>query len=385
MSPTTRSATLRWSARGAGFSVGVALVAVICWIAIAAAPVLLLIFVATLLASALEPIIVSIRGVVPLGRGATILIVYATFLAIVIALALIVVPAAYNQLGDIGGRLPNFFQRAREWSQGIGPDAVRSSLLALIDAGDQAIRPAPPDPETVVAAGLTVAGVVLSVVTVLTIVFFWLVEHARLQRYALAFLPAGRRPGAREAWNEVEARLGLWVRGQLILMATVGFATGTAYWLLGVPAALSLGVFAALAEAIPLIGPLVGAIPALIVAATVSVPLALAVAAVYIVIQFVEGNVLVPIVMRNTIGLSPYLVIVSLLVGGQAGGIAGAFIAVPLAASLEVVLERMQAREEAIAPSPRLPSEEVAEAAHVELSDVRPQQSGALQPEHPEA
>jgi predicted PurR-regulated permease PerM len=105
----------------------------------------------------------------------------------------------------------------------------------------------------------------------------------------------------------------------------------------GVPAALLLGLFAALAEAIPIVGPLIGAIPAVLVAATVSPQLALVVAGVYLVLQIIEGNVLVLIVMRNTIGISPFLVIISVLIGGAAGGFAGALLAVPIAAVGEIV------------------------------------------------
>ena len=342
---------MQWVARGAGLATGVGIVLVVASIGLAAGSVLMLVFVAILLASALEPFIAWIRAILPLGRGATILIVYAAFLAIVVGLALIVVPAAYSQVGEITSRWPEFLARAHGWVTGMQPQALRGSLEAVLAALDGAVRPAPPDAGTVVQAGLTVAGAIVSIVTLLTVVFFWVVEHARLQRYALAFLPAERRAGARDAWNEMETRLGLWVRGQLVLMATMGVATGVAYSLLGVPAALSLGVLAALAEAIPLVGPLLGAIPALLVAATVSLPLTVAVAAVYVVVQFVEGNILVPLVMRNTIGLSPFLVIVSLLIGGEAGGIAGAFLAVPVTAALEVVLERLQARDEAVAPN----------------------------------
>ena len=147
--------------------------------------------------------------------------------------------------------------------------------------------------------------VVATLATLLTIVFFWLVERPRMQRYILAFLPAVQRAGARSAWNDIELRLGLWVRGQLTLMATMGVMTGIAYTLLGVPGALLLALIAAVTEAIPIVGPLLGAIPAVLVAATVSPELALIVAGIYVVLQFVEGNVLVPIVMRNTVGISP--------------------------------------------------------------------------------
>ena len=110
-----------------------------------------------------------------------------------------------------------------------------------------------------------------------------------------------------------------------------------------------LGLIAALTEAIPIVGPLLGAIPAVLVAATVSPELALVVAAIYVVLQLVEGAVLVPMVMRNTIGISPLLVLVSLLIGSAAGGIVGAFLAVPIAAAFEIVGQRLQARDTPVA------------------------------------
>jgi predicted PurR-regulated permease PerM len=126
-----------------------------------------------------------------------------------------------------------------------------------------------------------------------------------------------------------------------------------AYTLLGVPAALLLGLTSAIAEAIPIVGPLLGAIPAVLIAATVSPELALEVAGVYLVLQLIEGNILVPLVMRNTIGISPFLVIFSVLIGGAAGGFVGALLAVPIAAVGEVLIEGLQARDTPVAEDPR--------------------------------
>jgi predicted PurR-regulated permease PerM len=339
------SELLTWFRRGAGFAVGVAAVAGLLLLLVFAAPVLLLVFIAVLLASALDPIVDALRARLPVGRGWSIVLVYATFFVTVLALALIVVPAALEQGAQVVGSMPAFFDRAREWVATLRPAVLASTLAAVIDEAEAIVTPEPPDPEAVVRAGLTVAEAVAAVMTLLTIVYFWLVEHARLQRYLLAFLPAHRRAGARDAWNEVETRLGRWVRGQLVLMAAIGLATGIAYTLLGLPAALLLGLIAALAEAIPIVGPLIGAIPAILVAATISPQLALAVAVVYAVLQAIEGNVLVPLVMRNTIGLSPFVVLATVLVGVTAGGFVGALIAVPVAAAAMVLLERLQARE----------------------------------------
>jgi predicted PurR-regulated permease PerM len=342
-------------ARGAGMAVGVLLVVAIVALGIAASSVLILVFIAVILASGLQPFIAWIRGHLPIGRGPTILLVYLSFLGVVVGMALVVLPVAISQLERTLTSLPPFFDRAREWATSVRPVGLSRSLLALINAAANTVGPVPnatPQPGQVVQVGLTLAETITSLLTLLTVVYFWLTEHARLQRYVLAFVPTDRRKRARDLWNAAETRLGMWVRGQLILMATIGIATGTVYTLLGVPAGLLLGLIAALAEAIPIVGPLLGAIPAVIVAATVSPQLALEVGGAYVVLQLIEGNVLVPLVMRNTTGISPFLVIISVLIGGAAGGFVGALLAVPIAAAGEVLIEGFQAREVPIAQDP---------------------------------
>jgi predicted PurR-regulated permease PerM len=340
--------------RGAGLAFGVALVAGLLFVGLRAINVLLLVFIAVILASGLQPFIAWIRGHLSLGRGPTILLVYGVFLAAVIGMAVVIVPGALTQFERVTASLPPFFDRAREWAGTLRPSGLASSLTALIDAAARTLRPsnADPAPGQAVQLGLTVAETITTVLTLLTVVYFWLTEHARLQRYALAFVPQPRRKRARDVWNAAETRLGMWVRGQLILMGTIGIGTAVAYTLLGVPAGILLGLIAALAEAIPIVGPLLGAIPAVLVAATVSPELALAVAGVYLVLQLIEGNVLVPLVMRNTTGISPFLVILSVLVGGAAGGFIGALLAVPIAAAGEVIIEGLQAREVPVAQDP---------------------------------
>jgi len=343
--------------RGAGLAVGVILVAAVVTVADAARNVLILVFIAIILASGLQPVVAWLRAHLRVNRGPAILLVYGLFLAIVVGMTLVIVPAAIAQLDRTIASLPPFFERARIWATTLQQPAVSRTVGALLESAAAALRPPDGGPSTgqVVQVGLTLAETFTTVATLLTVVYFWLTEHARLQRYALAFVPRPRRAHARDVWNAAETRLGMWVRGQLILMSTIGIGTATAYTLLGVPAALLLGLLAALAEAIPIVGPLLGAIPALLVAATVSTELALAVGAVYLVLQLIEGNVLVPLVMRNTTGISPFLVILSVLVGGAAGGFIGALLAVPVAAAGEVLIEGLQARDVPVAQGPSTP------------------------------
>ena len=336
-----------------GLAIGVAIVVGLIALAVAAGGVLVLVFIAILLASALEPVIGVLRDRLPIGRGATILVVYLTFFVTVVGLAFIVVPAAISQGQDIVTGLPATLDSIRSWSKTVEPAILGQSITRLADSAAKIFASPPaPNPDQVVEVGTAAAEAAIAVATLLTLVFFWLLEHARLQRYVLAYFPADNRPGARDIWNEVETRLGLWVRGQLTLMGTMGVATGTAYFLLGVPGALLLGLIAAITEAIPIVGPLLGAIPAILVASTVSPELALIVAGVYVVIQLIEGSVLVPLVMRNTIGISPLLVMLSLLVGAAAGGLLGALLAVPIVASAEIILSQLQAREKPVAQDP---------------------------------
>jgi predicted PurR-regulated permease PerM len=349
-----RSEIPLWTLRGIGLALGFLLVYALVQIGIAAAGVLLLVFVAVLLAAGLEPMLGWLRARLPVvGRAGTIIVVYLTFFVTVVGLAFVVVPAAIGQAERIVADLPPFFAEARAWAENVRPAALATSLTALIDSVASGLKPPEaPNPDEVVEVGTTVAELVITLATLLTIVFFWLVERPRLQRYVLAFLPQDSRAGARSVWNDVEIRLGLWVRGQLTLMASIGVMTGIAYTLLGVPGALLLALIAAITEAIPIIGPLLGAIPAVLVAATVSPELALIVDGIYVILQFIEGNVLVPIVMRHAVGISPLLVLTSLLIGAAAGGFIGALLAVPIAASVEIILQRLQAREEPVAQDP---------------------------------
>ena len=337
---------MSWAVRGAGLAAGIGLVLIVAFLAGAARDVLLLVFLAVLLGAALEPVVGAIRGRTGIGRGLSILIAYATFLLGVVGVAVFIVPAALVQLGAAVERLPEFIDRARGWSDGLRPQALAEGIAGLLNAVEAPLKStAPPDPGSIVNVSLAVAQVAAALITLLALVYFWLTERPRLQRYALAFAPMERRAGLRDAWNEIEARLGLWVRGQLILMATIGVATGIAYTLIGLPAALLLALVAALAEVIPIVGPLIGAIPALLVATTVSPETAILTMGAYLLIQLIEGNVLVPMVMRNSVGLSPFLVLLSLLIGGTAGGILGAIVAVPIVAAMTVILDRLQDRE----------------------------------------
>ncbi len=347
-----RTVAWRWMGRGAGLGLGLALVGTLVFVLWQAISALLVVFVSILLAAGLEPVTTWLRGRTGRGRGPILMFVYVGFFLLVALVGLLVVPATISQLGEFAARLPSLLGDAREWAAGLRPAVLGAGVTSLIDALTRD-APAPSSSETtgtIVSAGLVAVDVIITVVSVLTLAFFWLTGHQHIQRFALAMLPADRRAEVREGWNEVEVRLGLWVRGQLILMGSIFLMTTVAYLVLGLENPLLLGVIAGLAEAVPLVGPALGAVPALFVALTSDSPeKALLVAVVYVAIQLLEGNVLVPIVMRSSIGVPPFVVVSALLIGAAVAGIVGAFLALPIAAALVVILERAQARETSVA------------------------------------
>jgi predicted PurR-regulated permease PerM len=358
--------------------VGVIIVASIAALVLGASNVLVQVAIAILLAAGLEPAVAWLRGKTRLPRSLNIILVYLGFMVLVGLLLFLIVPAAVTQLNEFSNRLPILLADLRAFAVDIRPSVVADGLVNAIDAVAANLRApeAEADPEALVDVGLAVADALIAVITVLTLVFFWLIGHQRIQRFMLALLPRDRRAGVRRGWNEVELRLGLWVRGQAILMASIFAMTTVAYFLLGLPNALLLGLIAGIAEIIPIVGPLLGAIPALLVAAvTGEIELVLLVAGVYIVIQFLEGNILVPMVMKSTIGVPPFLVVTSLVVGAAAGGLIGALLAVPLVAAVVVILERAQDRESHVTLEGQggsAPSEEERDAMERRAAELSP-------------
>jgi predicted PurR-regulated permease PerM len=328
----------RWTRRGIGFALGILIVVAVVAALVVTSRLVALVFMAILFASALAPLVDGLRARAPFGRTAATGLLFLAAGAVVVFLGVVLVSTALAQINEIGDRVPSMIVSARATVADLRPAPVGAAIGALLDALER-----------------TIVDIFGALATVVTLIFFWLHERARLQRFVLAFLPLDRRGGTRQAWNDVEDRLGRWVRAQLILMVLMGVSTGIAYSVLGVPAALVLGLAAGLFEAVPLVGPFLGAIPALIVAATVRPELILAVAVVYAVVQIAESNIVVPMVMRNTIGLSPFIVLVSILLGAGLGGILGAFLAVPIAASAEIILERLQSRVVPVGIEPESP------------------------------
>jgi predicted PurR-regulated permease PerM len=180
-----------------------------------------------------------------------------------------------------------------------------------------------------VVVGL-VSGIV-DLFLVLIIALYLLLDARRIRTSALRILPKRQRDQVESAEVEVVRVFGAYVRGQLVLAVIVGVATTIVLLLLGVPYAFVLGIFAGMAELIPMLGPILGAVPAVLVAIFQPFPLVLWVVLAFIIIQQLESNLLVPRISGHAVGLHPLAAMLVLLIGFEVAGVVGALFAVPLA------------------------------------------------------
>jgi predicted PurR-regulated permease PerM len=183
-----------------------------------------------------------------------------------------------------------------------------------------------------------VGGGVIGFVTVLIISFYYLMEKAWLRQFVLSTRPADSRIRISRIWDEVEEKVGDWLRGQLTLCLVIGVSATIGYGVMGISFWPLLGLWAGLTEIIPILGPWLGGVPAVIIALTQGWEKAALVVGFVIVLQLTENAVLVPRIMRGAVGLTPLTVFIAILAGTEFAGIAGALLAIPISAAIQVVI-----------------------------------------------
>lgn len=168
----------------------------------------------------------------------------------------------------------------------------------------------------------------------------------------IKLVPPSRRKIAAEAMLESERALRLWLKGQAVAMLVVGLLTGFGLWLLGMPSFLVLGLMAGVLEFIPFAGPIIAAVPAILIALAVSPELALWVTLLYVAVQQFEGNLLTPLVQQYAVDLPGAVLLFSLIGFGTLFGTLGVILAAPLAVVTMVLVKRLYVIETLETPTP---------------------------------
>lgn len=189
------------------------------------------------------------------------------------------------------------------------------------------------------------------IITTLFFGFYFLLEEDVIRKIVQQFFDPPTVLRILTIFNKAEKRLSAWFWGQISLMTIVGLLTYVGLQLLGMRYALALAVLAGLLEAVPNLGPTLSAVPSVLIGFSISYIMGFATLALYFVVQQLENNLIVPLIMKRAVGLSPIITLIALLVGGRIGGVLGVVLAIPITVFLETMLiEIVTTQKKAVNP-----------------------------------
>lgn len=286
--------------------------------------ILLMLFVALILMSALKPAVDKLQKW-KLPRAIAILVIYILLWGALGGIIAGVIPPLVEQTRKLIFLLPQAIGRVEFFSA--NQQAITNQLLTGLGAF----------PENLLKITVGIFGNLLTVLTTLVIAFYLLLERKDLDKYLALLLGKDKPEKISKIINEIERRLGGWVRGEIVLMIVVGLFTYFGLSILGVESALPLAIIAGILEIVPNIGPIISAVPAVLIALIIHPFTALATASLYFLIQLLENNLLVPKVMQQAVGVNPLISILGLLMGLEVAGPAGAVLAIPLIIVIQTI------------------------------------------------
>jgi len=299
--------------------------------------VLLLVFIAAVLAAGISPTVPKVRVRWrylfrrKISRGAAVMVVYLPFVLAVIVLALVVAPRVIIDTRELGQQLPTLIE------QNILVPLERYVPVGVIR---EELRDGIELPRSRVFAYMrNAAAAFASIIAVVFMVAYMLIDAARLRNLVLLIYPPEVRGHRRRMLTRVGKRLSAWLSGQLMLCAIIGITSFVAFVALRIPYALPLAMIAAIGELIPVLGPTLGAVPALAIALLHSPWQFWAVLIFTVVLQKIENLFIVPRIMGRKVSVSPLAIFIAFMIGASLLGVAGAIIAVPVAAIIQVAFE----------------------------------------------
>lgn len=297
--------------------------------------IVLLLFIAYILMAAINPVVARLEEYA-FPRWLAVLTIFVTFGVFLGTVLSLTVSPLLAQTQSFIGALPGLLQEVFAWmkAQGLVDAAAMTSYLQEIFRNwSSALTSAPAD---IIRVGSNIFGGLLDIVMVFIFTFYLALEREKVQSFLVTLIPFGDKEKLSVLFGQVDQRLGAWLRGQLLLMTIIGFVTYILLKVIGLQFALPLAVLAGLAEVVPIVGPTVSAIPAMIVGLSQSITMGVVVVFIYILIQQLESSTIVPRVMGKSVGLDPLVVIIALMVGGRLAGPIGALLSVPVAAVLMI-------------------------------------------------
>lgn len=306
------------------------------WIVIQLRDIIVSIFLSYIIMASVLPVVSYLRKK-GFPKIVAVLIPYFGIITAIFLLILPLVPFVISQIQSLVTRFPHFLDDSTQnFGFVIDPHQFEAYLNSeFSNLGQNAVN-----------VTTKVFGGLFSVITIFVVSFYLLMYNDSFKKGFSKLFHKEHRAYVLDGIDQVNDKLGAWLRGQAILCLCIGMFSWIGLTLLGIPFALPLALMAGLLEVIPTIGPILSAVPAAVIALTVSPTLALAVVLLYILIQALENQILVPKIMERAVGLNPVFVILGVMIGANLMGVAGALLAIPFISFIIVVFNSIEQRQE---------------------------------------
>lgn len=321
------------------------------WVLAATSQVIVWMLISLMFVATFNPLVRRLQTRV--NRPWAITAVAALSVGLVTLVLAMIVPMLLRQGQSLAVNLPKYLSQAEEIARGAG---VQVDLDAPLEKWSAGLGPQALDISVVVVSS------VIGMLTVFVLTVYLLVEGPRAATSVLALLPRKERLPVRRMVGEIGVQVGAYMRGQMITSLLAGAFAFTVLTALNVSEPLALAFLMMVADVIPLVGPLIGIVPAVLIALAGGVPTALIVLTAYLAYQQLESNVIVPRVYGEALKLSPLVVLVAFLVGAKLMGMLGLLLALPTAAAIPIIVRHVTAWRERVdearllAEGERLPS-----------------------------
>jgi predicted PurR-regulated permease PerM len=308
--------------------------------------VIFTLFIAIVIGTVIRPAVAWLnrRG---LPQTAGVIVVYILIFLLLTGFLLLLFPLISQQGATIAAVMPDYYQNLRQWVVN-HPNPFLASLSEFLPAALPTLRnlrPAQQTDQEMMASAGQVAGYATSLargiftaIMVLALAFYWTLEGPRIIKSFLLLIPQTQRESISELISAMEDKVGFYMVGQAFLCMVIGILALISYMLIGLPNALVLALIAGVLEAVPMIGPLIGAVPAALVALSIAPDKLIWVIVATVVIQQLENSLLVPRIMKKAVGVNPFVTLLALFAFSTLFGLAGALMAIPMAAMIQLAL-----------------------------------------------
>ncbi len=303
-----------------------------------------ILFFSLILFSAFDPIVDWFERK-KLGRILGTILVYLFGLGLIVLAFVIIAPVFYREIIGVADLIPSYSEKFLNYI--LGSKFADSINQVLLSYSDSIIKSG----SAILSVFFNLVGGITAVLSTLLISFYLLIRKDGASELFKSFLPQSLSHSFILVWDKVRKRVGHWFLTQLLVSFLVGLSVYISLSLLGVKYSLVLGILAGILEIVPVVGPIFAGAISAFVALPQSLSLAIWVISIFIIIQQLESNVLIPLIMKKSVGINPALVIISILIGAKLAGIIGIVFAIPVMVLVEEVMREVNRRRSVNIPA----------------------------------